>query len=253
MLSEAHALAITCGDHWNAAAAANLLGVTLREQGEIREAVRWHEMGLRGWQQVEDRTHVPSALNGLAWCYLADGQYQQAWETLDAAIAISGDAEINADTAWMLVGFAALAVHFDQHRTAARLLAAGDSQRHQLGLPLRPPMRLLADDLIQEVQATLGNAAFSVAWSEGGSLTVTEAVREARAVRVASPDPDDGLSRREREVLQLLVEGASDYEIAEQLFITRRTASKHVAAILEKLGAINRTAAATIAHRRGLV
>lgn len=84
-------------------------------------------------------------------------------------------------------------------------------------------------------------------------MSVADAVREARSVTVPAGAEDDGLSRREREVLAMLVEGASDLEIAEALFITRRTASKHVAAILEKLGASNRTAAATIAHRRGLV
>jgi DNA-binding NarL/FixJ family response regulator len=51
----------------------------------------------------------------------------------------------------------------------------------------------------------------------------------------------------------MLVEGSSDTEIADVLFISARTASKHVAAILDKLGAGNRTAAATIAHRRGLI
>ena len=61
------------------------------------------------------------------------------------------------------------------------------------------------------------------------------------------------MSAREREVLRLLVEGASDSEIADRLFISRHTASKHVAAILDKLGAPNRTTAVAIAYRRGLV
>ena len=54
-------------------------------------------------------------------------------------------------------------------------------------------------------------------------------------------------------MLALLVEGASDQEIADGLFISRKTASNHVAAILEKLGAGNRTAAATLAVRKGFV
>ena len=50
-----------------------------------------------------------------------------------------------------------------------------------------------------------------------------------------------------------LVEGRSDAEIGEQLFISRKTASNHVAAIIEKLGVTNRTAAASLAVRHGLV
>lgn len=57
------------------------------------------------------------------------------------------------------------------------------------------------------------------------------------------------LTRREREILELLSEGHSDAEIANRLFISQRTVNNHVHAILTKLGAQNRTQAATFAHR----
>jgi DNA-binding NarL/FixJ family response regulator len=50
-------------------------------------------------------------------------------------------------------------------------------------------------------------------------------------------------------VLRLLALGRTDREIADALYVTRRTASKHVSAILAKLGVRSRTAAAAIAHR----
>ena len=62
-----------------------------------------------------------------------------------------------------------------------------------------------------------------------------------------------GLTRREQEVLCLVVEGCTDREIAERLFISRRTASKHVEAILAKLGVPSRRAAAAAARRQGLI
>lgn len=49
-----------------------------------------------------------------------------------------------------------------------------------------------------------------------------------------------GLTAREAEVLELLVEGLTDAAIAERLFISRRTAEHHVAAILAKLGVSTR-------------
>jgi DNA-binding CsgD family transcriptional regulator len=63
---------------------------------------------------------------------------------------------------------------------------------------------------------------------------------------------DRGITAREREVLALLAEGASNREIAEALVISEKTASVHVSHILAKLGARNRAEAATIAHRLGL-
>jgi len=62
-----------------------------------------------------------------------------------------------------------------------------------------------------------------------------------------------GLTRRELDVLRLLVEGHADREIAAALFIGRRTVETHVAGILNKLGLDSRTAVATYAVRHDLV
>jgi DNA-binding NarL/FixJ family response regulator len=70
------------------------------------------------------------------------------------------------------------------------------------------------------------------------------------------PDTEAGsieLTPREREVLELLVEGASNKAIARRLGITPHTAKFHVAAIIAKLGATGRTDAVARAMRLGLV
>jgi DNA-binding NarL/FixJ family response regulator len=67
-------------------------------------------------------------------------------------------------------------------------------------------------------------------------------------------EPGDplGLTERESEVVRLVAAGRSNQQIADELFITRKTASVHVSNVLGKLGAANRVEAAAIAHRLGL-
>lgn len=70
--------------------------------------------------------------------------------------------------------------------------------------------------------------------------------------RSAPADASLGLSARELEVLSLVAAGLSNGEIAERLFITRKTAAVHVTHILTKLGVTNRVEAAMVAARAGL-
>ena len=80
-----------------------------------------------------------------------------------------------------------------------------------------------------------------------------------------APDPSEGaepsgeealplsrLSTREREVLAALADGLSNRELAERLFISERTANRHLSNIFTKLGVNNRTSAARIAIVAGL-
>ena len=62
-----------------------------------------------------------------------------------------------------------------------------------------------------------------------------------------------GLTEWELEVLSLIVDGLSNPEIAQKLFITRATAKAHVHSILQKLYVDDRTQAAVTAMREGLV
>ncbi|HWG99206.1 MAG TPA: helix-turn-helix transcriptional regulator [Pilimelia sp.] len=74
-----------------------------------------------------------------------------------------------------------------------------------------------------------------------------------RAVVLVSPPPPlCGLTRRELEILGLLVRGWTNARIAAALFITARTVAAHLEHLMRKLGAESRTVAATRALARGL-
>jgi len=72
-------------------------------------------------------------------------------------------------------------------------------------------------------------------------------------VRAAEPATRYDLTDREMEILGCLVRGDSNRQIARALFISDRTVAVHVSRILDKLGVRNRTEAATMGARLGLV
>jgi len=88
---------------------------------------------------------------------------------------------------------------------------------------------------------------------------VTLLARRARLSLTAAPVPAQadparalGLTGREHDVLRLVALGRSNRQIAEELFISPKTASVHVSNILAKLGVSGRGEAAAVAHRLGL-
>jgi DNA-binding NarL/FixJ family response regulator len=89
----------------------------------------------------------------------------------------------------------------------------------------------------------------------GGEVFIQPEIA-SRALR-AAVHPAGGmiepLSEREREVLVMLAQGIPNKEIADRLHIAEGTVKNHVSNILGKLQAGNRTQAAEIARRRGLV
>lgn len=124
---------------------------------------------------------------------------------------------------------------------------------------LRQASALAADGRRTEVQAPLSEA-LRLAETMGAVPLAQEAHELARQVGLSlddgapPPSAEDphGLTSREQEVLRLVAEGCSNGQIAERLFISRKTASVHVSNILSKLGVASRTEAAVVAHRAGL-
>ncbi|MBO3751634.1 AAA family ATPase [Streptosporangiaceae bacterium NEAU-GS5] len=94
----------------------------------------------------------------------------------------------------------------------------------------------------------LGTRAASGAASGAGSQSGRFAVAAG-----GGHSPDPGLTARESEVLRLVTDGRTNREIAEELFISVKTASVHVSNILAKLGVSSRGEAAAAAHRLHLV
>ncbi|MFJ9868767.1 AAA family ATPase [Streptomyces sp. NPDC101165] len=130
-----------------------------------------------------------------------------------------------------------------RRRLARALLeeAAGDDERHRATELLR-----LAGAVADHLGARpLADAVGRLA--QRARLTLTRAPR-----RALDPAESLGLTSRERDVLRLVSAGRTNRQIAEELFISPKTASVHVSNILSKLGVAGRGEAAAVAHRLGL-
>lgn len=85
-----------------------------------------------------------------------------------------------------------------------------------------------------------------------GSLGTVSA-KQIPARQCDNPDLASGLSRREREVLMLIAQGASNQQVAEQLFISLHTVKTHARRINGKLGVERRTQAVAKAKLMGIL
>ena len=78
-------------------------------------------------------------------------------------------------------------------------------------------------------------------------------VQVARSSKIGETTVADDLSERELEVLQLLAQGYTNAEISDHLYLTKGTVRNYVSSILAKLGVEDRTQAAILAVKHGLV
>jgi DNA-binding CsgD family transcriptional regulator len=135
--------------------------------------------------------------------------------------------------------------------------AAYDATAH-VGPGLTPPVRLrLVRALLAEGEREQARTALPQLVEDARTMGMQgvseDAVKLARRHRIPvagdeRPSKLDILTAREREVLDVLVTGATNRAIADKLFISEKTVSVHVTNMLAKLGVTNRTEAAAVAR-----
>ena len=114
-----------------------------------------------------------------------------------------------------------------------------------------------------EIQRSLAAGARGYVLKNMPPKELVEVIRQVHAGRKRIPQEiaaqlaehiaDERLTGREVDVLQHVAGGNRNREIAERLMISEETVKVHIKHIMEKLGANDRTAAVTIAVRRGII
>ena len=236
------------------------LGDVALARGRFADAAAFADEALAIWRERGDAWSVAWAQIGCGRIARAQGDSARAVSLVCeglAACAKLGDKEIAARG---ISELAAIAAERGKLHLAGRLCGSVAALREAIGAPLAPSERASHDALVHAIRDGLANNDFTAAWEAGHSLSLDAAVAETAALaREASTSGEHGasaldfLTPREREVLQHLARGWSDKQIAEELFISSRTVSKHVAAITAKLGVPSRGAAVAIAVSDRLV
>ncbi len=254
------------GDQQRIAQALSNLALAVQREGDHARAVTLFEEALAIQRGLGDARSLAITLADFALLVREQRDDGRAAALLVESIALGRLIE---NPAILRTGLRKLAELLLAHRrpaTAAKLIGAADSFGDDGDGPAPQPGSTTEHPTATAARTALGDAPYAVAWTAGRALSPDQAVAEAAQAAeelakggsdspptaAALPSIIANLTPREREVLRLLVEGRTDREIGEAIFVTTKTASNHVASILAKLGADTRTAAAALALRHGL-
>jgi non-specific serine/threonine protein kinase len=236
--------------------ALNILGDIAFAAGELTRSAACLEEAHALQRELDYGWGIMGSLWGLANLAFGRGDVAQAMSLYRESLA-QAHAHGNArNVAYALPGLAGVAAAWGQPERAARLLGATEAQIEVLGITVFPSDRMVFGRVLAATRAGLPDDALAAAWAAGRALSLDEAVAEAMAVAdgPAAVDAEStGLTRREIEVLRLVAASRTDQEIADALFVSRRTVNTHVSSILAKLGVDTRREAAALALERRLV
>jgi NarL family two-component system response regulator LiaR len=204
---------------------------------------------------ADDHAVVREGLRGLI---TAEPGMEVAGEAADGLEAVSQARKLHPDVILLDMvmphqdGLATLKA-IKQDNPAARVLVLtsfDDDERVFAAIKAGALGYLLKDSSPQQLLQAIGDV-----YQGQLSLHPTIAFKLVHEIRQPSanlPPTEEPLTEREVETLCLIAEGLSNQEIAQKLTISKRTVSKHVSNILQKLHLANRTQAALYAHQHGL-
>ena len=178
------------------------LGTAAWRQGDVSRAIGLLEDALRVNRRMRSLFVVTLVLEVLAW-----------------AVGSDGDAE-----------------------RAAVLMGAAEERQRSIGNPTSIlPILSYHDDCERITRSALGAREFDAAVRKGRAMRMDEAVAYVLGEQpTPPPSPFSSLTRRERQVADLIAQGLTNKQIAAKLVISQRTVDGHVEHILTKLGFTSR-------------
>ena len=243
----------------------NALGDLALLAGDTERATACYEESLALWRELRGVPGIASALHKLGQVSRCHQDNSLAHARFAQALALQTELGNNQGIGECLAGLAATNAASGRPVRAAQLFAASSTLLAFIGVPLAPVDQLTLDRDIDANRRQLGIDAWDRAWSAGSALSPEQAIQLAlvdeadggpdQTANDQEPEHEDSpsrLSRRERQVTQLLAQGLTYREISGALFISERTVGSHVDHIMTKLGIRSRTRVAVWAVEHGL-
>jgi predicted ATPase/DNA-binding CsgD family transcriptional regulator len=218
------------------------LGELAMDEGDRDEGRRLFELAGQAARGRQDVRRTAQALHWLGRLARAEGDPDRASSLHEEALQLwhqVGDLRMIAGS---LEAIAGLAAEAGRSRHAARLFGAAMALRDRRGYA-RDPLESRgynADVAIVRESLPAGELASALAHGEALSLEAAEAEASAELRRTRHANGRRSLTKRERQVAQLVAEGLTNPEIAERLVITHHTVDTHVEHIFSKLGVTRR-------------
>ncbi|MEV6334047.1 protein kinase [Nocardia vinacea] len=183
-----------------------------------------------------------AALRGLGVSALLEGERDRAQQLLEAALRINRRPNSPVFTAFSLEALAWTTADKGDAQRAAVLMGAAQG-KWLVGSSVRAVLRNMSrfhEECERTTRQTLGTRRFDAAIRQGREMGMDAAIAYALGEQPTDAAPASGasakLTKRERQVADLVAQGLSNKQIAAELVIAQRTAEGHVEHILTKLG-----------------
>ncbi|MRH87782.1 protein kinase [Nocardia sp. SYP-A9097] len=221
-------------------AALLLLGVAYAQQGDAGRADECHQRILSITEECGESLFRSTALGMTAIAACRQGESSRAQDLLRESLRLNRRVRSLLVAALDLEVLAWVAAGTDDQRAAVLMGAAANMMRTAPGVAIYFPQMVEAHlDCERVARGALGAARFDAAWRRGRAMRVNAAIAYALNEEQPADTPRPGattLTKRERQVADLVAEGLTNKQIAAQLVIAPRTVDAHVEHILAKLG-----------------
>jgi predicted ATPase/DNA-binding CsgD family transcriptional regulator len=207
---------------------------------DLAAARRDGEEALAICEAMADPWGTAIALRELGKLALAEADLGQARSLLTDSLARCYAYGSTIDIAECFDALAILAHRRGTPDRSVRIAAGAERIRKNAEAIPRPAAKAAIDQILAEARQRLGAERYSTAWDAGCFASIASMGTYARQREPASETADldariANLTRRENEILQLLVEGRSSKDIANALFISARTVERHISNVYRKL------------------